>query len=377
MKKFCFSLILLFLININFATAADWPQFMGDHLHTAQSTETLEPPLSVKWTYSGAGKFISSASVKGGKVFIGSRDHSLYVLDESDGTVVWKFTAGNWIDSTPFVSDTAVYFSSRDGHLYCLNSEDGTVIWKYKTGGTDSSSPIVDGGLIFVGSGFPNKKIIALDALTGREVWNREVDQMVYSSPVVSGDNVYIGANDGQIYSLKKDNGEVNWSYKTNGGMYYASPSILGGKLFLAPGDFDWVVYGINIDNGQLSWSYAPDEAQETPTYVSGMAVGDNEVYVVSGYGQQYLYCLNAGNGSLKWKAHLGPATRFGFSSTPIVTAGTVYVATSSGQLKSFEVGTGVQTWEYDLGAKVLSSASLANGTLYIATLDGTLYALH
>jgi outer membrane protein assembly factor BamB len=147
--------------------------------------------------------------------------------------------------------------------------------------------------------------------------------------------------------------------------------------LYLAPGNFDWTVYAVDIEDGRLLWSFTPDEAESTPTYVSGVAIGDDVVYVVSGYAQQHLYCLMAGTGKLQWKAELGPATRFRFSSTPLVTESTVYVAASSGKLKSFEVGTGVQTWEYDLGAKVLSSASLANGTLYVATFDGTLYAFH
>ncbi len=375
MKKTYLITIFLCLFVSHRAIAADWPQFLGDNDHTAKSSETLEPPLSVQWSFSGEDKFISTASVKDGKVFIGSRDKSLYAISEADGTQIWKYTALEWIDSTPFVADGKVTFSSKDGHVYCVNTENGALLWKFETGGTSSSSPIVDEGVVFVGAGFPEKKVYALNAETGSELWSVETDQMVYSSAAVSGDNIYIGSNDGKIYSLKKSSGEINWTFKTNGGIYYASPAVFGDKVFLASGDFDWAIYAVNIDDGKLAWSYTPAEAQPTPTYVSSVAVSDGDVYVVSGYGVQYLYSLNANTGTLKWKAQLDAATRFGFSSTPVVTDSTVYVATSSGKLRSFDVATGAATWEHDLGAQVLSSPVIANGTLFVATFDGTLYA--
>ncbi len=376
MKKIVLVICLLFLVAVFPAKAADWPQFLRDSSHTAKSSETLEPPLSVEWSFSGEDKFISTASIKDGRVFIGSRDGSLYALNETDGSLIWKYDAQDWIDATPFITDSKVYFSSKNGYVYCLNTADGVFVWKFKTGGTNSSSPIVEDGIVFVGAGFPDKSVYALDAETGNVLWSVETGQMVYSSPALEGNSVYIGSNDGKVYSIDREKGGVNWTYKTNGGIYYASPSILNGKMFLAPGDFDWTVYAVNINDGQLAWSFIPDEAEPTPTYVSSVVSNGDTVYVVSGYGLQYLYALNAETGALKWKAELDEATRFGFSSTPVATDDTVYVATSSGKLKSFDVATGKATWEYDLGAQVLSSTVIANGTLFIATFDGTLYAL-
>jgi len=375
MRLISLGTVVVFVLWGNLVMAADWPQFLGNNAHTGKSVETLEPPLAVKWSFSGDDKFISSPSVKGGKVYIGSRDNSLYALNELDGSLQWTYSARDWIDSTPFITDTKVYFASKDGYVYCLNNADGALVWQFKTGGTNSSSPIVGEGVVFVGSGFPDKKIYALNADTGDKFWETETGQMVYSSGAVAGNNLYTGSNDGKVYSLNKDTGKVNWAFKTNGGIYYASPSILDGKLFLAAGDFDWAVNAVNTSDGQLVWSFTPDEAEPTPTYVSNVVIGTDDVYVVSGYSAQYLYALSAATGALRWKAPLGPATRFGFSSTPVVTDDTVYVATSSGTLKSFESATGTETWSYDLGADILSSAVIANETLFVATFDGTLYA--
>ena len=363
------------LMTTGLVSAEDRPSFRKGLNNSARSSEHLPPPLSLKWTFEGEDKFISSPTVKGGKVFVGSRDNHLYAVDAASGALAWRFKAGNWVDSTPAVEGQAVYFTARDGFLYCLNSADGSVLWKHASGATDMSSPAVSDGKVFAGTGFPNKFIYALNVQDGAKEWERETGQMVYSSPAVEGDQLFVGSNDGKVYCLDKDSGQEVWAFKTAGGIYMASPAVKDNRVFFAAGDFDWSVYALDRMTGALFWKHEIEDRQLTPTYVSSAAVGEETVLLVSGYAQQYLYCLKITDGSLKWKAALGSSTRYGFSSSPCLADDTAYVVSAKGMLKSFEISTGRLVWEYDLGSDVLSSVSVANGVLYAATLDGRLLA--
>jgi len=355
--------------------AADWPQFRRDNSNSAKTAETLQPPLTVKWRFKVEDKIVSSPTVQNDVVYFGSRDRGLYALKAETGEQLWKFTALNWVDSSPAVTEDAVYFTSRDGNLYCLNPATGQQRWTYQTGGTDSSSPAVAGGLVFAGSGFPNKFFYSVEAATGKERWRTATEQMVYSSPVVTDEFVIFGCNDNHIYALKRSTGELVWTFQARGGIYYASPSAQGGRLFVASGDFDWSVYCLDITTGKLLWEHKVTGQQATPTYVSSIAVGSEKVFVVSGYNQQFLYALSMTEGKELWKAALGPSTRYGFSSSPVATEHTVYVVSARGKLKAYEITTGNLTWEYDLKADVLSSPAISNGRLFVGTLGGELYA--
>jgi outer membrane protein assembly factor BamB len=355
--------------------AGDWPSFRKDAGHSADSGTLLQPPLKLKWEYPVSGKIIASPSVSQGRVYVGARDNTLYCLDAKTGGLLWKFVTKGWVDSSAAVVDNAVYVASRDGNLYCLGAEHGEMLWKYVTGGTDSASPLVAEGKVFCASGFPNTFVYALDAKTGKELWRRETQQMVYSSPALLENNLYIGSNDGYVYCLDKESGNVVWKYQTQGGIYMASPALRDYRLYIAAGDFDWTVYALKPDSGNEWWKHEIADKKPTPNYVSSIAVGNGVIFVAAGYEQQFLYCLDAANGMLKWKGSLGPAARFGFSSSACVTEDIVYVAAANGILKAFEIMTGALKWQYSLGSGVLSSPCVAGNILYVATLKGTIYA--
>ncbi len=375
-KKTAVITIVLFGMVSSPAYTGDWPMFRGNVLHNGNADELVQPPLKQKWQFNIPGKVISSPSVYKGKVLIGSRDNSLYCLDAENGELAWKFTSKGWIDSSPAISNDKVYVSSRDGNLYCLDFKDGKLLWKYATGGSDFSSPLAGDGKVFCASGFPNKFIYALDAQTGKQIWKAETKQMVYSSAALYKDGLYIGSNDGYVYCLNKDSGALVWKYQTRGGIFAASPAIDSGLLYIAAGDFDWTVYALDIDKGTLSWKHVIEDNQPTPDYVSTVAVSDNGIFIIAGYQQQYLYCLDSASGARKWKQALGPAARYGFSSSACVTQDIVYAASAKGVLKGFEITTGELKWQYGFGAGILSSPAVSNGKLFIATVDGQLYAL-
>jgi outer membrane protein assembly factor BamB len=62
----------------------------------------------------------SSPAIVGDRVFIGSSDNRLYVLDAQSGKKLWEFDAGSSITSSPAAAGGRIVVASTDGVLYCF-----------------------------------------------------------------------------------------------------------------------------------------------------------------------------------------------------------------------------------------------------------------
>jgi outer membrane protein assembly factor BamB len=116
--------------------------------------------LSFVWEFfpGSSTSFFGSAAIAYDKLFVGSIDGNLYVLDPYGGggstTVIWQYPIGvTW--SSPAVSSGKVFIGSRNNFLYAFDvNQTGppTYLWRYNTNGDVDSSPAIADGKLFVGS---------------------------------------------------------------------------------------------------------------------------------------------------------------------------------------------------------------------------------
>ena len=62
----------------------------------------------------------SSPVVAGGRVYVGSSDGRLYVLDAQSGKKLWEFDAGAALTASPAIAAGRVVIGSQDGRVYVL-----------------------------------------------------------------------------------------------------------------------------------------------------------------------------------------------------------------------------------------------------------------
>jgi outer membrane protein assembly factor BamB len=58
--------------------------------------------------------------VAAGRVYVGSSDGRLYVLDAASGQKRWEFDTGSALTASPAISAGRVVIGSTDGVLYCF-----------------------------------------------------------------------------------------------------------------------------------------------------------------------------------------------------------------------------------------------------------------
>jgi len=76
--------------------------------------------------------------------------------------------------------------------------------------------------------------------------------------------------------------------------------------------------------------------------------------------------------GTQKWVFSTGGAIH----SSPAVADGTVFVGSRDGKLYALDTATGAKRWEFETGSWVESSPAIAGGVVYFGSNDGRLYAI-
>lgn len=77
-------------------------------------------------------------------------------------------------------------------------------------------------------------------------------------------------------------------------------------------------------------------------------------------------------SGKVKWKFHTSGMV----ISSPAVTDGTVYVGSTDGNLYAVDADTGSLKWKFSAKSRITSSPAVANGKVYFGAYDGNFYAL-
>jgi eukaryotic-like serine/threonine-protein kinase len=175
---------------------------------------------------------------------------------------------------------------------------------------------------------------------------------------------------------------DIFWSFPTAGPIW-GTPTLDAGVLYF--GSDDGSLYAVNAGTHEQKWKFATQGIIR-----SRPAVADGLVYIASDDG--FLYAVKIKNGQEAWRADIGNAldatTRgdLGTStaptgwdyvqSSPVVADGLVYVGSLDGNVYAIDAKTGQVAWTYRTGNKVRGTAVVDNGVVYIGSWDENFYAL-
>jgi outer membrane protein assembly factor BamB len=221
----------------------------------------------------------------------------------------------------------------------------GGVRWQFQTGGPVRSSPTVLGDWLYVGSS--DGHLYAIDRATGSPRWTANVASPVNSSPAVAAGLVILGSRDGTFHARDARSGQERWRFET-------------GELL----PWEW---------GFEGWD----------AYTSSPVVVDSVVLFGSGDG--FLYALELASGREIWRFGTGGRIR----SSPAVEGGVVFVGSADGRVYAVDLATGQERWRYephgvslvsaDFGfdrKSIISSPAVVDGTVYVGSRDGYMYAI-
>lgn len=177
----------------------------------------------------------------------------------------------------------------------------------------------------------------------------------------------------------------VKWSFPT-GDRIVSSPALHAGALFF--GSDDGHLYAVDAAGGRERWRF-----RTGGPVASSPAVADGRVFFGSYDGR--VYALDEKTGGLLWKFATGGERRFEarglhglqpkqqtfadpydvYLSSPAVADGTVYVGSGDGHVYALDAANGALRWKADTGEVVHASPAVADGTVFVGNWASRLFA--
>ena len=375
--------------------------------------------------------------------------------------------------ATPVVVSGVVYLQDLDANVYAISLATGRLRWEYRVNVPEATGPgpdgvAVAGGVVY---GDTSTAVFALNAATGKVIWT---DKGLLTSgqgsfeiqPQVSGGRVYLasaygsGPGGGVLLALDAPSGKLLWKFNTVTGGQSAGVAALGlgsGGAWETPlvGSDGSVTFGIgnpyqsigeaithpsrllytdsevNLDaaTGQLRWYYqaVPNDFKDHDLQASPIATVVGGVPAIIGSGKLgIVYAMDASTGALLWQTPVGvhngtdndsalllehkitiklpytwePGPLGGVLSNMAVADGSVYVATInvpvksttmssvdgnaaaagesvSGDIEALNLATGAVEWDTKVDTMPLGATTVANNLIFTTLYTGKLIALN
>lgn len=217
-----------------------------------------------------------------------------------------------------------------------------------------------------------------------------------WSAPVVYESEkgrsvVYVGSQEGRLLALDIS-GNLKWSFPSEkaaesplGSVLYGAPAVDGERVYF--GTYSGELYALDAETGEKAteWSVNPIVIDDghivgAPTLageeqcsgqVRGVVEGD---VLVVGSSSGSVYALCAADGSLAWRAE----TQGEVWGSPVVSDGTVYVGSQDGHLYAISLDRGTPRWSqaFKAGGAIVAQPLVVDGKVFFGALDGKVYAL-
>jgi outer membrane protein assembly factor BamB len=257
-------------------------------------------------------------SAAGKSVAVGP-DGTVYAL-APDGTLeaqsatgkpLWKM--GTQSSVGPIAASSSTVYFQEDRQLFAASSP-GVVQWRANAPDEITSAALADDGSIIAATAGASVISIADD---GSRQWSFAPEGGFAGEIAVRRNLVYLGSGSGRLYALEVSSGAQQWTYNTAAAVAGGPVLNAGGPIFFGSD----AIYALNAD-GSLAWSKNLAAAATRPL------ASDGEGGVLTPLDDDIAAMLNS-DGSIKW------ATRsFGPIERAIVSpAGVLYVATTQGTI--------------------------------------------
>jgi outer membrane protein assembly factor BamB len=291
------------------------------------------------------------------------------VAPEASDLQPWLFQTQKGMFHEPILDeDGTLYMGSADTFFYAVNA-DGTEKWRFATGEMiDSTAILAADGSIFLPAG--DGYLYALNP-DGTQRWRTPAYGQAgyitwWEGHIAMGRDgtLYAGNDDRNMYAVTQT-GDILWTHASLD-QVWSCPAV---------GPDDALYYG---DNAFMfrSLDTAGDQRWLTFTLgpvASSPALSDDGETLVVGSFDGYVHAFDPASGKQRWKF---PARDHIYASPAIGPDGTIYVGSADGTMYALNPD-GSLKWQFDTLDPIRSSASIdGDGNIYFGAGDGRLYCL-
>jgi outer membrane protein assembly factor BamB len=383
-----------------------WPRWRGPSgqglVAPGRYVNTWSPTTNVRWKIAVPGSGNSSPIVWGDRIYLTTAQRSgtrLSVLayQRADGRLVWETVipqdgvehvhAKNGYASATPTTDGRLIYASFGRHGLVAVDLSGKIVWHRRFGAIDNyhgpaGSPVLYKDRVFLyqdhqGSSGQQAFVAAFDASTGKTIWETPRTETVGwgTSVVVSvgGRDELVINSQRRVAAYDTATGRELWTVR--GMTFEVIPTpVVGENLVFASSGRAGPTYAIrpggrgDVTGTHVAWS----SPKGSPFVPSGL-VHDGLLYLINDM-QSILTVFEAKTGELVYQGRLGVARREGFSVSPVVVNGEVFLTNDDGETFVVKAGRAFELLRTNtLGERTLASPALVDGVWYWRTATSLL----
>lgn len=320
----------------------------------------------------------------------------------------WSFDTGRSLDSSPVVgAGEVVYIGGRDGRLHALEGATGAPRWTKQLEAPVGVPALAVGGELLVG-GYTvagNTWFHALDAGHGTPRWTYPVFEAF--GPTLDGSGRVYFAEAGRVLALRVTNGDEQGQHVVRGSLGL-DPLLVGGVSLVTATTRGVETVSLRGGGGGATWSASTEPYSIGPSLA---AAPDGTVWAATTEG--WIFAFDGPTGAVRVRHDAGAP----IAGTPAIGAdgtawfgagsrllalrpgdavprrelaapaavlavildgdGGVYAGCADGSLHAVDTATGAVRWSFTVGGALrVRPAMGSDGTLYVPSDDGRLYAI-
>ncbi|MFH1459663.1 MAG: PQQ-binding-like beta-propeller repeat protein [Candidatus Omnitrophota bacterium] len=320
------------------------------------------------------------------KIYFGSDDHNLYILDGDTHGLDFSYTTSGVIRGLPYPStdvkgeglEDIVYFGTLGRTVYGIWADNSLRFERIL--GEELSTTVLYDYVSNIYFGTTANRAYCIDAADGTDVWSNpatvggpiESSPAMIFVPTLDYDEIYFGATDGKIYAFKAADGTGARTFDTGFGaeadiktapvISLQNPSNSGSRRLMFFGTGNGRFYCVNTANLSAStadtgWATNPVICGDKVYSAPWVDVDTRYVYFGCQDGKLYALSLNDGSSRANFPVNIGSP----IDSWPLVENGICYFGADDGKFYAVNINTGqiVPGWPYDTGAPIKSGAAL------------------
>ncbi|WPP00842.1 outer membrane protein assembly factor BamB [Pseudomonas sp. HR96] len=230
--------------------------------------------------------------------------------------------------------------------------------------------PAVEGEHIYAAD--VTGEVVSLNRMTGDVNWKKSLEQPVSGAVGVGSGLVLLGTLRGEVIALDASNGEEKWRAKV--GSEVLAPPATNGDIVVVQTQDDRVV-GVDAATGTQRWLYDSTPAVLTLRGTGAPIVTDH--LAVAGLSTGKVVALDTRNGVPVWETRVAiPSGRSELERVVdidgglLLNNGTLYVASYQGRMAGLDLESGRVNWQRD--ASSYAGVAQGFGSVYVALANGT-----
>ncbi|WP_448551670.1 outer membrane protein assembly factor BamB [Thalassotalea montiporae] len=275
------------------------------------------------------------------------------INEQFEVDVAWEKGIGDGVDDyfsriKPAYGYNKVFSISREGDAYAIDANSGDKVWH----------------------------IDLSDVNKERGFFDSREPALLAGGPVTGVNKVFIGSENGQIFALDAETGELAWQGKVKGEVI-ARPALDSGILVVNTAS--GVLKAFNANTGEDLWQVDLDVPPLTLRGISAPTAAAGGVLVGTSAGELSVFMLEKGQQG--WTVPVGEATGstelervIDVDSQPLVFGDKVYAISSRGNLVAIDIRNGRILWKRQYSS--YRQLAIKGNTLFLTNLKGHVYAV-